>query len=150
MHSSFRSIVFLVGLVFVVVAAVFLTSNSPKPISGTPIIKLGGQEVTVIIADTPEERTQGLSGRQSLAEGEGMLFVFPEDGRHSIWMKDMLFSIDIVWVSPDGVVVDIAAGVSPDTYPAAFSPRSEARYVLELPAGFTERYTIVVGNRVEF
>src|SRR3989344_507351 len=77
-------------------------------------------------------------------------FVFQNDGYHTFWMKDMLFSIDIIWLSHEGTVVDIAKDVSPDTFPMSFSPRAFARYVLELPARFVEEYTIQIGDEVRF
>ena len=111
--------------------------------------KIGDQTVRVTVADTPESRERGLSGRDGLASDEGMLFVFPNDEYHMFWMKDMLFSIDIVWLSRDKTVVDIAEDVSPDTFPSSFSPRALARYVLELPAGFVEEYTVQIGDEVQ-
>ena len=104
----------------------------------------------VDIANTPEMREHGLSGRAGLADGEGMLFVFPEDGPHAFWMKDMRFPIDIVWLSHEWEVVDITSHVSPDTYPTAFSPQTPARYVLELPAGFIEEHAIEIGDEAVF
>lgn len=104
--------------------------------------------VAVEIADTSEERARGLSGRDGLAEGKGMLFVFDEDGKHAFWMKDMRFAIDIIWVSRNGVIVHIEEHVAPETYPEVFAPRFEARYVVELSAGFVERYDVRVGDIV--
>src|SRR3989338_1806519 len=78
---------------------------------------------------------QSLSGRSGLAEGEGMLFVFPQDGKYGFWMKDMRFSIDILWLNASGMVVYMAQNVSPDSFPKSFESDVPARYVLELPAG---------------
>lgn len=112
-------------------------------------IRIGEKDVTVLIARTPEEQRQGLSGRAGLGPGEGMLFVFPKDGLYGIWMKDMLFSIDIIWLSSKGVIVSIAPNVSPDTYPQSFTPDAPARYVLELPAGFANTYRLKKGDMVQ-
>ena len=113
-------------------------------------IKIGGVHVAVQVMDTPKMRAQGLSGREKLSEREGMLFVFSEDDRHSFWMKDMRFPIDIVWLSQSGEVVDIQHSVSPDTYPTySFAPQKVARYVLELSAGWTRRHGVGIGDRVE-
>ena len=75
-------------------------------------------------------------------------FVFPKDGIYAFWMKDMLFSIDILWLSARGSVVYMAQNVSPDTYPQSFQPEMLARYVLELPAGYVKEYNVVVGDIV--
>lgn len=122
-----------------------LASHDGEPRDAEPSVVIGGVRVRVDIADTPEERVNGLSGREHLAQGEGMLFIFPTDDHHGIWMKDMNFSIDIIWLSAEGRVVDIAPHVSPETYPASFSPRDVARNVLEVPAGFAKSHGIAVG-----
>jgi uncharacterized membrane protein (UPF0127 family) len=92
---------------------------------------------------------KGLSGRASLALDEGMLFLFPYSARHAIWMKDMRFPIDVVWLAEDGTIIDIKQDLYPDTYPAAFAPRAPARSVLELPAGFVRDTGVAEGDRVE-
>jgi hypothetical protein len=104
--------------------------------------------VEVDVADTEALREQGLSGRLNLPEGQGMLFVFDEDGMWGIWMKDMQFSIDIVWADASGTVITIAPNIAPATYPNSFSPSAPARYVLELPAGFSAAHSIAEGDKI--
>lgn len=106
--------------------------------------------VKVEVVDTPATRERGLSGRPSLAKNEGMLFIFPIEDVYPFWMKDMLFPIDIIWISKERVVVDIVPDLSPDTYPTAFSPHGSALYVLETAAGFAKEHSIQVGDRVLF
>lgn len=113
-----------------------------------PIVGIGGIDVRVILADTPEKRTQGLSGRSGLAENEGMLFVFPEEGIYGFWMKDMNFSIDIIWIDNAGTVVHVAESVPPDSYPTSFSPSKPAKYVLEVEAGFAKAHQVSPGSGV--
>ena len=113
-------------------------------------VELAGETIRVTVADSPEEREVGLSGREGLARDEGMLFIFPEDRKYAFWMKDMSFSLDILWLSAEGVVVDMQQGISPDTYPATFTPRTKARYVLELPAGWVKEYNVRVGDIARF
>lgn len=91
------------------------------------------------IADTPEQRERGLSGRASLPDDYGLLFAFEEDSTPSFWMKDMRFPIDIVWIAADGRIAGITPGVAPETYPEAFSPPEPVRYVLEIAAGEAAR-----------
>ncbi|MBI5456148.1 DUF192 domain-containing protein [Candidatus Kaiserbacteria bacterium] len=106
--------------------------------------------IRATVADTLAARAKGLSGRTSLPEGEGMLFIFKDDAAHGIWMKDMLFPIDILWVSKEKQVVHIESNVSPDSYPNVFRPPYAARYVVELPAGAAQRNSVVNGSEVEF
>ena len=111
-------------------------------------IQLVGENIRVSVAHTPEAREQGLGGRNKLNPHEGMLFVFDTTAKHQFWMKDMLFPIDILWLSDTGKVVDIREIVSPNTYPAIFSPRQPARYTLELPAGFVGDNNVTIGDVV--
>lgn len=104
--------------------------------------------VAVTVAKTEEERKQGLSGVEGLREQAGKLFIFDRPDTYGIWMKDMLFPIDIIWISEDLRVVDIHENVSPDTYPTIFSPREPARFVLEANAFFVDSFAINVGDRV--
>lgn len=122
-------------------------SDQQTPSEHTPIVAIGGTRVAVAVADTPEKRAQGLSGRTSLTDGTGMLFVFPEVGLHGFWMKDMQFSIDIIWLSEDGAVVHMAEDVPPESYPASFRPEEPALYVLEVPAGFVKAHHIATGSK---
>ncbi len=90
---------------------------------------------TFELADTLDEQVQGLSGRDDVPHNHGMLFVFPKDGRYGFWMKDMLVSIDIIWLSDTGKILSIEDSVSLATYPSVFYPPELVRYVLETRAG---------------
>jgi uncharacterized membrane protein (UPF0127 family) len=109
---------------------------------------VGGASIFVSLADTPVERTQGLSEVKKLEEGTGLLFIFDEVDHHGIWMKDMLFAIDIIWLDETKQVVYIEENVKPETYPTVFEPRSPAKYVLEVPAGFVKKEGIKIRDQV--
>lgn len=104
------------------------------------------EEFKAQVADTKEKRAQGLSGREKLDENELLLFVFEEADRHGFWMKDMLFSIDIFWLDQYGTIVNIKENVSPDTFPTSFIPDSDALYVIEAVAGFSEKHELKEGD----
>ncbi len=109
-------------------------------------VDLAGAQVQVELAQTKAERERGLGGRESLPKGQGMLFVFEKDDRYAFWMKNVSFPIDIIWLSNTGSVVYIASNVSPDTYPMTYVSKDPARYVLEVPAGFVNRYGVQIGD----
>lgn len=110
---------------------------------------VGSATFEVEIKDTPKERAQGLSGRKSLAEEAGMLFIFDTPARHSFWMKDMNFALDFVWIN-SGVVVDITENVPPPTHdnpiPVVLMPKVAADQVLEIPAGSIKKYNIKIDD----
>lgn len=117
---------------------------------GFTAITLGTVTFRAGVADTDEERAKGLSGRSSLGEGEALLFVFPYAGSWGIWMKDMLFPIDIVWADAEGRIVTVRERVAPETFPEAFYPSEPSLYVVELPAGAAARHRIVPGGKIIF
>lgn len=129
-----------------------ISRTAPMPASITTTI-IGTTTIATEVADTNAERSLGLSGRPSLAEGSGLLFVFDVPGTWGFWMKDMQFSIDILFIE-NGTVVTLYEHVSPQTYrqdpPLVFKPKVPATYVLEVPAGFAAGRGITEGARVEF
>ena len=137
----------LAGVLFILVTGfAYFTLPSSEPLSGDEIITFGTASIHVEIADTDAARARGLSGHAPLSDDEGMLFVFPEEGMYSFWMKDMLFPIDILWLDSTGTVVHIEQDVAPESYPASFTSGSPARYVLEVRAGFATEHEIAVGS----
>lgn len=106
-------------------------------------------EVDVILADTYSKRVSGLSGFPDLEENLGMLFVFDNLGHHGIWMKDMNFPIDIIWLDENLKIIDIKNDISPQTYPKIFFPTEMSLFVLEFNAGFVEREEIEIGDSVK-
>ncbi len=132
---------------FAILAFSVWFSTPEGVITPSGVVRIGGVDVRVMLADSPAARTQGLSGVSSLGSNEGMLFVFEEEGIHTFWMKDMLISIDILWFSKEGEVVHIEKSASPESYPTSFAPPKPARFVLEVPAGFSDTHRIKIGDR---
>lgn len=115
-------------------------------------LKAGNETLSVLVASTPAHQYRGLGKREAMPEN-GMLFPFSESGRHGFVMRDMEFSIDIIWLN-NGVIVDIAPnlplepGVKDENLKVYF-PRGDANAVLELPAGEAERLGLKIGGTVE-
>lgn len=108
----------------------------------------------VEVADDDDSRRTGLSGRDSLEEGQGMLFVFEEKQLVEFWMVDMKFPIDIIFID-DTKIVDIDQNVQPPEEGAnkaalpTYSPSIPVNYVLEVPGGYSEKNNIKVGDTAE-
>lgn len=130
-------------------------SSSPEaPAPGTALLRIGDLTVEAEVPQTPEAFKRGLSGRERMDEDRGMLFVYTSEGPYSFWMKDMLFPLDLVWISADLRVVDIIANVEPqpgvpDNDLTIYTPRSPALYTLELVGGVAEKHGLQVGDAVE-
>lgn len=104
----------------------------------------------ILLSDTPELRTKGLSGRASLGTDEVMLFIFEKEGRNFFWMKDMLFAIDIAWLNSDREVIHLEKNVSPETFPKSFGSDENSKYVLEFKAGVVDSIGMKIGDTVSF
>ncbi|OHA18330.1 MAG: hypothetical protein A2664_02615 [Candidatus Taylorbacteria bacterium RIFCSPHIGHO2_01_FULL_46_22b] len=104
----------------------------------TVFVTLNNRQIVAEVAQTNTELTKGLGGRLSLSSSEGMWFDFGKEDRWEIWMKDMLFPIDIIWFDKNLNIIKIAGEISPDTYPQVFTPDIDARFVLEVEAGFAK------------
>ena len=121
-----------------------------------PFVRVDDLVFPVELAADPDTRIRGLSGRASLDSGTGMLFVFENSERFRFWMKEMQFSLDIVWISSVCVVVDISIDVpfpdpsTPLSDLPRYSPESVARYVLALNVGEASELGLGACDRVEF
>jgi len=104
------------------------------------------------IAVTAAERSRGLMYRDALAKDRGMLFVFPEEGRHSFWMKNTKIELDIIFISASRNVVSISRRAKPcRTEPCAiYSPDGNVAYVLEIAGGLAAAAGFAAGDLVEF
>ncbi len=118
--------------------------------AGTKLVTIKTHTYAAELAATPEEREKGLSGRQSLAQDVGMLFVFDTPDQYGFWMKDTLIPLDIIWIGEDKRIVHIEKNIEPSTYPTTFQPENDALYVLELNAGQAEKNFFAVGDEVSF
>lgn len=101
--------------------------------------------IALELADTDEARVQGLSGRESMAMNAGMVFVFDAANEQCMWMKDMNFAIDMIWLNNDKQIVKIAEDVRPETYPETFCAKN-SRYVIELNSGVADKAKLRVGQ----
>ena len=96
-------------------------------------IEIGEKRYLVEVAKTEEEKEEGLQGRTKLGDSEGMLFDFSDEvGEVSMWMKDTLIPLDIVFIDDDEEVVYVAEGVPNSTSQITVQ---DVAYVLEVNSG---------------
>jgi uncharacterized membrane protein (UPF0127 family) len=129
--------------------------RQPLPASyATAEIVVGETPLTVELAVSGNEQSLGLGYRNGLAEGTGMLFVFPEPSQRVFWMKGMRFCLDIVWIA-DGEIVGAAENACPDPEGtddgdrARFPSEEMVTHVLEVPAGWLAEHGYGAGTPVE-
>lgn len=114
-----------------------------------PCVQIEQECFELEVADTDREHGKGLSNRDSLPEGSGLLFVFGQVEEQCFWMKDMKFSLDIIWLDEKKKIVKIKENVSPDTYPDSFCA-DNTKYVLEFNHGFAAKHGLKPGTTLQF
>lgn len=146
--------IYLFAFVIVVLLTIFINSMILEKDQSAQIkeniVILAGQKISVELADTGAKRAQGLSGRDPLPAGTGMLFIFDQPGVYPFWMNQMKFALDIIWIDK-GKIVDIWANAPPPLAGQAiprYSPKAEALYVLEVNAEFVAEESLKIGDIV--
>lgn len=134
-------------LLLVVGAAVYVLLPQLQPHTS---LRIGDGVFKAYVAQTEEERTKGLSDTPTLASDAALIFIFPTDGLWPIWMKDMEYPIDIIWLNKDKTVVYITKNAAPDSFPKTFVSKEKARYVIELNAGTVDQKKISIGKKAVF
>ncbi len=151
--SPNKQVIFLFLLVIVLIVFVGMASNFKSLFQGEePYVIINSQKIYVEIADSSEEKKQGLSGRESLAENKGMLFIYPEPGNYSFWMKEMRFNLDFVFIN-DQKVVDLKENIpfsKEGEEPQTIRAEAEFDKVLEVNQGTIKEMNIKVGDEVDF
>jgi hypothetical protein len=167
---SLTQLIFIIVAVLIALAFLFFNIYLPKSNKMNPGQSLTGSNsvpefrkdgsLTIIlakdsspinldieIADDEEERMRGLMDRVILPDNAGMFFIFPNDAPRSFWMKNTFISLDIIYINSMKEIVSIQKYTQPKT---TYSIPSEkpAMYVLEVNAGFTDKYGINPGDKI--
>ena len=121
----------------------------PPKDGDTYTLLVGTKTFQVECVVSPEALKKGLSGRKSLREGTGMLFLFPELKEHTMWMPDMKFPLDVIWLDEQFSIVHISYGLRPcepdQTCPSTSSIYS-TKYAIEVVAGQAAEYGFRLGQ----
>ncbi|MDP2598198.1 MAG: DUF192 domain-containing protein [Candidatus Liptonbacteria bacterium] len=158
MSRSLSVTLFIILICIALIATLvifYAASLRPNPQLRKTEIMIGTNTFNVEVASTTLELARGLSGREGLAPGTGMLFLFNgiinRPGIQHFWMKDMRFPLDIIWISGDKVVgfsenvPPPASGTSSGDLVIYNSPDNTDK-VLEVNAGTVEKGGIKVGD----
>lgn len=105
--------------------------------------------IDIEIADSEAARAKGLMFRRSMAPNRGMLFIFSQSEEQGFWMKNTFLPLDILYVNEDFEIVKIYRRTTPLSEISLKSGK-EARYVVEVNAGFCTQHGIEEGDRISF
>lgn len=108
------------------------------------------KRIIVETARTPAEHQAGLSGRNTLPEDSGMLFLFESPDIYPFWMKDTRIPLDIIWLRNNQVVEMTSLNPESNGTTPSHNPAALADSVLELPQGKASTYNIQLGSRLDW
>ena len=106
-------------------------------------------KIDIQIAETDFDRQLGLMFRKSMGENQGMLFIFPEATVQSFWMRNTYISLDMIFVNSEKKIITIHRNtkiLSDQSYQST----EQAKYVIEVDAGFADKFNIIVGDKVDW
>ncbi|MFM8860696.1 MAG: DUF192 domain-containing protein [Methylocystis sp.] len=107
----------------------------------------GKHTFTLEIAKTNEERAKGLMFRKSMPQDHGMLFIFHDARPISMWMKNTLISLDMIFVSGEGMVTSIIQHTTPLSEEIITSDQP-AQAVIEVNAGVAQKIGLAPGDKI--
>ncbi|MBI1326709.1 MAG: DUF192 domain-containing protein [Alphaproteobacteria bacterium] len=103
----------------------------------------------VELAATPEQKAQGLMGREKLARDEGMLFTFTGEKLRGFWMKNVPIPLDMIFIKHDGTIAHIHHRAKPNDE-TVISSELPVNGALEIAGGLAQKLGISEGDKVEF
>ena len=151
-------------VILIALAIIFVPKKNAQDtstIAGAPMFKKQGEltltnsnekpivSLDIEIADNDATREVGLMGRPAMEERQGMLFIFEDESLTSFWMRNTILPLDMIFINKQGKIVTIHKNTKPfseDTYSAT----AMTLFVLEVNAGFAEKYGIKEGDMVSW
>ena len=103
--------------------------------------------IDVEFAEDEADRQMGLMFRDKMEEHQGMLFVFENEEVRSFWMKNTVLPLDIIFINAKSEIVTIHKSTTPYSE-GSYASTKPAKYVVEVNAGFTDKYKVSVGNKI--
>ncbi len=148
-------ILILLIVAFGITMGVYYLSGVPEKIKEDTFSKVrfeNGKIIEVEAVKSLREVEKGLMNRESLEKDHGMLFLFFQEEELDFWMLNMKFSLDIIFVNTDMIIVHIVNNAEPcDKEPCeVYNSGKPALYVVEVNSGYASENGIMIGQKVEF
>lgn len=122
----------------------------PFRIDGTLAFVRGPDTLRTIdieIADTDSSRGRGLMERTEIPDDTGMLFIFEQAAPQAFYMANTPRPLDIQFYAADSTLLNIEENTVPYSLDNVYSD-GDARFVVEVPAGYSRRIGLVPGDRI--
>jgi uncharacterized protein len=130
----------------------FVLYQINKNTSSKAKVTIDNHTFSVDVATTSAQQQQGLSGRDSLPQDQGMLFIFNQAARYPFWMKDMKFPLDMLYINNNKIVTifqNVPVPQQGKTNLPVYTPSTSANQVLEINAGLAKKYNLQKGDTVK-
>jgi uncharacterized membrane protein (UPF0127 family) len=159
MQIGISGAVIAIALIIIFMPKKTATDTSTSPIA--PMFKKQGEctitnrddkpiiSIDIEIADDDSKREVGMMGRPAMEERQGMLFVFEQEQMASFWMKNCILPLDMIFINKLGEIVTICKNTTPFSE-QSYSATAMTLLVLEVNAGFTDKYGIKEGDRISW
>jgi uncharacterized protein len=143
--------VILVLLVAIVAAGAALYQYGDLPLMARADVVVNGKTFHVEVALSRQDQHQGLSGRATLAQDQGMLFVFSQPGYYVFWMPDMHFPLDMIYIYRNKIaaIFQDVPPKKPNMNGPLYGGEVLADRVLEINAGLSQKYVFHKGDSIE-
>jgi uncharacterized protein len=153
-----KKVLLVFALFLIVVGALYFTQNYIKgggilvPLKGTLTVTIDNHVFKVAKAASQKEREIGLSETKSISQDQGMLFLFDKPDYYPFWMKNMEFSIDIIYISNDTIVTIKENAQPPKNKENSiiYTPAKPSDKVLEIQSGLSKKYNFKNGDKVKY
>lgn len=109
-------------------------------------LSAGMYRIEVEVAATPQNRQLGLMNRREMAAQHGMVFVFTEDARHCMWMKNTLLPLSVAFLDARGRILNIE-DMKPQTEDSHCASGA-ARFALEMNQGWFRERGLKAGDSI--
>ncbi len=102
------------------------------------------------VARTERQKNLGLMYRKQLHLNNGMLFVFEQEQKQRVWMKDTLIPLDVIFISKQGEIVSVTKDLQPciKNNCRVFVSTKNAKYMLEVNAGAVKKNGVEIGQQL--
>ena len=145
----------LLLLVLVAAPSLAFAQDTSKPQPELPkeplviITKAGARHAfQVEMAVSEAQQTVGLMFRPSVPADGGMLFDWGTPRTSTMWMRNTVSALDMVFISADGTIRRVVEDTVPESL-AIIDSRGPVRATLELAAGTAKRLDIHAGDIVQ-
>lgn len=143
-----RGITVGIAVLFIISVTLWAWQSSVK----SPTAKINNRTFKLYVAKSDKDKQVGLSKYKNIDSSQGMVFRFPKANYYPFWMKEMKFSIDIIYIK-DGKIVTIYKNVplpKTNSSPLVYTSTAPADTVLEVNAGLSQKYNFKKGDKVNF